>query len=527
MYKLTCILTLVISLSLAAQPKFDNYDVKVGPIFKMSKRSVPIKFIGNDEDGFYFYYGRGKWGNGKRIFASFNYELKLQSELLLDQTSTAVDRWESVNIFPFGNNYNHIVTHSKMQSTSYPLSSRFKSIYVQKIDQQRPSLGEKKLLTSIPGTESYNSFPIFNYAHDSTMILLSYAFSTHNVDNQLIGLHAYDTNWDLIWEKRVEIPYEEDLLDIRDYRLDKKENVYVLAKRFYNKRKEKVKGEVNYDYLIFKYSSEGLVDSIKVEPDGKFAKDLRIEVDQDDNLIVAGFYSENKNVSAGGIFYLKLDGENADVMVESVREFDKEILTSNMTEGQIKRTERKIEKGKDVELPFFHIDDFVIDENGETKIIAEKRHIYTVTMYSPQGSYSTTHFDYGDVMVIEIDKNGEIEWVERVAKNQHTQNDGAIFSSYASAIYDDEVYLIYNDNAANLHYNGAGRIAGMTKGSATMVMINKVNSEGVSEKTALFDRADVNTRMRPELSYQVSDDEMLVFGYQELKNQRFILIKFK
>ncbi|MEM6830965.1 MAG: hypothetical protein AAF551_10660 [Bacteroidota bacterium] len=140
---------------------------------------------------------------------------------------------------------------------------------------------------------------------------------------------------------------------------------------------------------------------------------------------------------------------------------------------------------------------------------------------------TNTHYDYDDIMVLDIDAEGVIQWASRVAKNQHTINDRAAYSSYSTAKKGDDLFLLFNDNVENLNYAGVGRVAPMSKNSATMVMVNRLDSGGNSERFALFDRGEVGTKIRPVLSRQVSYDEMLLFGHKGLKTQRFILLKLK
>ncbi len=504
---------------LSSQPKFDNYELANGPFFKVSKRSVPRDFIGFDEDRFYMIYARGKTGTGEKYLLEFGFDLQLKRELKLAQPMERLLGWTELVFWLDGKIY-------QVATTTFGST---KKIFLQEINKEGWSFEKPQLISEIEGG-MYNVGNVdvnVTFSSDSTFVGICYKIPQGNKNKQKMGLHVFDRDLDLVWENTIELPYRDKLLDLKTYKLDQSGNVFVLAKRYYDKRKEKRFGENNYDYLVFKIQQEADLDSLNIASEGKFLSDMQIDIAPNQELISAGFYSDKNSTFTKGAYFMKVDPTSGSTISNSFKEFEDGFLTQNMTEARANRLKKKMEKGKNVELPYFNIDDFIIDERGYTKIIAEQRHIYTVTTYSQYGTVTTTHFDYDDIMLLEIDPEGTFSRTVRVAKNQHTVNDDAVYSSYSFAQNGGNSYFLFNDNAQNLNYTGVGKVVPMQKNSTTMVTIARIDQEGNIVRDALFDRGDVETKVRPALCIQLNEREMLLFGHKGVKTQRFFLLKFK
>ncbi|MEO9483716.1 MAG: hypothetical protein ABJG47_09740 [Ekhidna sp.] len=516
--KLT-ILSLLFAIIAVGQPKLKDYEIVSGPFFKVAKRSVPVDFVGYDQTGFYMAYAKGKIGSGEVSLSKFGFDLALDKELILT-SSIGGERAYSGHLFMLDKELYQITRSTTMSS---------KKIYLQKINKEAWELEEPRLIAEIKeeGRSAYTARMAVHFSKDSSHLALVYTLPKKGKENEAIGVHVFNRSLEEIWTQRFELPYTNKLLDLTTHRLDKNGILHILAKRFYDKRRTKVDGEINYDYLLLSFDNTGAIDSFKIESEGKYLKDMQIDIAENGDVISAGFYSDQGTLMVGGAYYLRMNPENREVLKSSFVDFESDFLLQNMTEAKAKRIKKKLDKGKDVELPFFFIDEFILGDDGSTKIIAEQRHIYTLTSYTQNGTITTTHFDFDDMMMLNINPEGEFTNTIRVAKNQHTVNDGAAFSSYSAAYNEDNMYLIFNDNSLNVDYNGVGRVAPMQKNSTTMVMIARIDNEGNLVRDALFDRGDVETKVRPALCTQLNDSEMLLFGHKGLKTQRFFLLRFK
>lgn len=536
------LLTLILSMVSTAQPKFDDYELKIGPFFKAPKRAVPIEYIGSDDYGFYVIYASGKTGSGNKSLVKFGFDLNIIKEVSIE-TKGSTNNTESQTILMMDGNIHHFYLKTERKSPppgqrtgmgmgkrEYPILR--KGLYVQRINQKDMSLDEPVLISELPKKESAGNNFTISFSPDSSKIALSYHLPYEEDKLQNIALILFSRDLKILQSTKLVLPYEDKLFTSSKFVVNNSRDVYILGKRYFDKKKDKIKREVNYDYVLLKMDSEtNHLDPFPIETQGKFLSDMQININSDGELISAGFYSEKGSNLSAGVFYIRFNEKSKEVMSESFKSFDNSFLLLNMTKRKAEKTKSKMDQGEDVELAHFNIDEFILEKDGSTTIIAESRNIFTTSyyMYSPQGGYTVTntHYDYDDVMVVRVDPTGNISWAQRVAKNQHTIGDAAIYSSYCSAISNNIIFLIYNDNAENLNYSGVGKVAPMKKGSSTMIMVSRLDSEGNVKKTALFNRGEIETKIRPALCRQISENEVLIFGHgSNLKNQRFILMRF-
>jgi hypothetical protein len=516
MLLIICLSSFYLSL---AQPKYDGLEIVQGPLFGVKKRSVPTRFVGHDKSGFYIEYSKGKFGQGNLILQKFGYDLKPIKEQELS-FNTAAGKAESWMIFKIG---------SKIYSCASSGSFIGKNFYFQEINSDNLNVGEPKLIGSVSSESSSVASLVsrIGFSKDSSFVSLIYTIPTRRADAEKLGVKTFDKNLEAIWENEYELPYTNKLLDPQKYLVTHDGSVFILAKRFFDKRREKIAGQVNYDYLLLKLLSDGSVDSINIQSEGKFLRGMNVDITPTGDVVSGGFYSEKGNALTGGAYYMRINGQTKEVVTSSFRPFDVDFFIANMKEKKAEKLKEKIEEGKDVELPSYYIDEFRTSADGSTQMIGEKRQITVNTVYSPYGSYTYYSYFYDDIAVVQIDPNGEIQWAERVAKKQHTTNDNAAYSSYGAMTRANETVFFFNDNAKNALYDGVGKVAAMAKGEDNMLMMVRMDKEGKMKRTGLMRQGDADIKIRPIFSHQLNEKEFLIFGHQGVKTQRFFLMSFK
>lgn len=502
-----------------AQPKYDDLDIVYGPMFRSAKRAVPTDFIGFDKSGFYVTYARGKHGQGDLMLAKFDYEFK---PILEEDLHIQVDGG-------YARSANFFLKDNRLYQIAILSSYTKKGFYLQEIDQKTFEPGPHVLLATHQSDRSALSVSSWlSFSNDSSRMALAYNIPGGRNEPQKIAVQTLDNDLAMDWKQTFQLPFEDKLIDIKSFRSAADGTVYMLTKRYFDKRRNTRGGEVNYDYLIFSLRKDGRLDTVNVSSDDKYLRDVQFGLNDNGDLITAGFYSSKNNLTAGGAFYQRYNTLTKEVEASSYREFDIDFLTANLTEKKAERVKKKLEEGKgNTELPFYYIDEFYVKNDGSIQMIGEKRLITVNTVYSPYGSVTYTSYFYDDMVVVQIDPNGQIEWAERVAKKQQTVNDGAAFSSYGALVRDKSTILLYNDNDENVNYSGIGRVKMMKKGSQNLLMMAEVSADGEVERRGLIRQGDVDVRMRPVFGLQISDNEFLMFGHKDVKSQRFILFRYK
>jgi hypothetical protein len=339
-----------------------------------------------------------------------------------------------------------------------------------------------------------------------------------------------DTNE--LWTKNISLPYSDGLFSINTYKVSDKGNVFLLGKIYEEKSKDVRFGKVNFKYTILSYSnSENTVKEYGISLGDKFLTDMQIAITPKEDIVCAGFYSDKGMHSIKGTYFLRIDGVTKEIVSKSTKEFGLNFITLEMTEKQAAKTKKRAEKGKDTELYEFDLDNLVLRDDGGAVLVGEQYYVrvthstYT-TANGGTNTVTTYHYYYNDVIVINIDPSGNIQWAVKVAKDQHTINDGGFFSSYALHVNKNNIYIIFNDNPKNMSaILQQGKRYNFVPYKESEVIIAQIDKNGIITKKSLFASLKKDIITRPKVCEQISEKEMVIFG-QKKTTQRFSMIVF-
>jgi hypothetical protein len=505
----------------------DKVSIEWGPELKAKKRSTLEDIIGFDDNNLYTIKFEGKGLMGKDyVLESYDHKLALGVSEDLDLDMTGRDR--SLEFMLHLDDKLHLFTSRADTKT------KMNSLYYQNVDKESMTPNGKLIdivQIDYSGHSKWNS-GLYGYdlSRDSSKILIYYNLPYERGEAEKFGFKVYDNGMNELWSEEIILPYEDKLFSIEDYKVDNGGNVHLVGRLYKEVYKTKRRGNPNYTYQVLSYFDEGKnFKEYTISLDDRFLTDLQVAITDDQNIVCGGFYSDKGSFSIKGSYFLKVNGETKEIMHKSFKEFGIDFITQNMTERQEKNKKKKESKGKTVELYEYDLDDIVIRSDGGAMLIGEQYYWYTTTTTTTNsnGGTSTTtiyHYVYNDIIVINIDPEGEIVWTEKIAKRQHTTNDNGFYSSYALAAVGSNLYFFFNDNPKNLEYTGSGKVYGMN-GKKSVVTMVELDSDGKQERESLFAAKDAEVMARPKVCEQISSKELILFG-QKKKTQRFARIKF-
>lgn len=365
-------------------------------------------------------------------------------------------------------------------------------------------------------------------SRDSSKVLTFYSLPNTKGDPEAFGFHVLDENLKSIWENNVIIPYKDGLFDIETIRVDNNANVYMLGMLYKDKRKTKRHGDPNYTYEVFAYNNNGTEEKqYTLSLEDRFITDMQIEVNND-NLVCAGFYSNKGTYSIRGTYVLNVDLKTKEIKTRSFKEFGIDFITQNMSNREAKKAKRTDKKGDEPELYDYALDRLLIGRDGSAMLIGEQYYVDAVTSTSYINGRTTTttnyYYYYNDIVVVKIDPSGQIQWAEKIAKQQRSVNDHGFYSSYTLAIVNGKICFLFNDNPENLNYDGKGRPENYNARKSVVVIVS-FDKEGKQTKQPVFNTADAEVIVRPKVCEQISNHEVILFG-QKRKKQQFALMTF-
>jgi len=169
-----------------------------------------------------------------------------------------------------------------------------------------------------------------------------------------------------------------------------------------------------------------------------------------DRIYIAGFYAEKKNGGYTGLLYTYYNLKTGEYEPTKLLGFD-EALRNNTGE-----------RNKKLAFNDFMVRNLIVKNDGGFVLIAEdffltSRNSYSpgfgyYSMYYPSMSSSVREYHYNDILALSYDAEGQREWKAFVRKEQYSQEDGGVFSSYAMMNTGGSLGFLFNDfNTARSH----------------------------------------------------------------------------
>lgn len=264
-----------------------------------------------------------------------------------------------------------------------------------------------------------------------------------------IHVKIYNNSMQPLWEKEFEIPYSNDLFQIVSLIVDDEGNAHLLGKEFFDRSKSTRRGNINFKYHVISFMNTGTkVKDNTLEVSGHFITDAAIGITTDEYLVSSGFYGSSGTYSIDGSFSIKIDIDTQKVISTNKKEFEKEFIQMGMSEREKKLSDKKENKGRDLEMPDFDLNHLLLMPDGGWILLAEQFYITqrTYTSVGPNGTMSTrtiTYYNYDDIIAVKMNPAGEIEWNAKVSKHQSSQG-GTSTLSYAWTNCNNAIYLAYN-----------------------------------------------------------------------------------
>ncbi len=515
------------------------------------------KIIATEGGGFYTLrlHQGGLVGGGKQkpIIEFYNSKMKLvrSRELDLDYKGKERHLKDVVMVggrlwmLSFFYNEKHEKTYLFAQEVNKSTLNLIKDIIM--IGEQDETNRERQDVFSLAQSRDSSKIVIFNRQPNSK-------------DGQSFSLAVYDADFSQQWAKEAKLPYGKKNFSVEDYQVDNKGNVYLLG-IIYTEGSNRLerRGKPTYQYDIVAYLKDSTVDvqEYKIVLKDKFVTDLTFRIADDGDIVCAGFYSEKDAKGMKGSCFFKINPRTKDMTSISTREFDFNFVTANLSDKskmQAKAAIDRDDKERAPELFDYSLDKLIMRSDGGVILIAEQYFVeerllnnnpygyspygynswsspYYSSWYDPYGyrynrsnRRSDYYFNYNDIIVVNIQPDGEIAWTTRVPKRQVSVNDGGTYSSYAMSIVADKLYFAYNENPKNLDPKRTKTVA-ETPDKYSVVTLAEVARDGSLKRYPMFSNRDKGVVTRPKICRQVGRRDMAVYG-ESGRTYRFGVLSF-
>ncbi len=381
----------------------------------------------------------------------------------------------------------------------------------------------------------------FNYytSKDSSKILIVHHNPFIKGKKETFACKVLDQSFNTIWTKEFELPIRDEQFEFIDFAIDNNGKVYIIGSADAKKSNLKKMGDL---YTILSYDPGNDVFSQFDLDLGKYIIEIAFEVNSQNDLICVGFYSDVtrnatyswnrktltltertsiRNTTSHGIFVVKIDGNTQTVKHKNIQEFDKKAVA-------LFTSQRGAEKNKGI--VDLHINRLILKDNGGIVLLAEQDYVTVTVTQNPSTSSSmspsgvrrptgkstskTYNFYYNNIIAISIAPDAGIEWQIPISKNQLTKNDQGFFSSYASFVYDDIVYLIYNDHPQNLKITDVKKRKIMKTPKKSVAVVTTIDTQGNFKSSQLFNSKSQGVVIRPKSNLDTNTGKLMIVGYE-------------
>lgn len=337
---------------------------------------------------------------------------------------------------------------------------------------------------------------------------------------------------EVLWKSEVRMPYTEALMDNLDYTVDQKGKVYILTK-VYNNDQDRKDDVFHVEIFVLDKGGKDF-DKHKVEFDDIFIRSLLIQETKQGEIVCAGYYNKEKQYGqVDGVMTFKINAEGEPTELNKY-EIPVEIISQYLSKFERKRNEKKDEKGKEVGFKNLVMRNLVVDQNGGVFLVGEQRYFVVRRSYGSYGSSTVSYQHYfKTVLVTKIDKDGELDWMHAIPKNQTITTSSPVPPENKDLSYtiiegrDNGINILYIDNVRNLKLKKDEAPKVHASGKGGFLTATKLSTDGEAEKYSIFDVRDIKGMK----VYQVEIRRILGVGIDKFvmevykKKKEDILIK--
>ena len=504
------------------------------------------KIIGTDGGGFYALRQRkgGFLGTGtvRPVIEHYNAQSKLIKSQEIDLDYKGNERYLK----------DVVMVGGKIFVLSYYYNQKYTTTYLFAQEVQKTTLKMSATLNKIAEREgsnkTKNDFFNFTLARDSSKIAI-FDFQPSGNDKEEFSVSIFNSDFAEQWSRISKLPYTSKRFKIEETQLDSKGNFYILGKIFAGKGVDKssnkgVRQTFQYDLFAFRNDSLKDFDEYKIIVTDKLISDLTFRTAEDDDLVLAGFYSEKSSVGVKGSCFFKINARTKDMTSISMRPLDFNFITANFSAKDKERAKLAADNNNklgEAELLNYNLDKLILRSDGGAILIAEQYYVeerirnnspfyggypgfgygglsrygygYSPFGYNSYGSNARPdyYFHYNDIIVLNIRPDGDIEWTARIPKRQMSVNDYGLNSSYAQCTIADKLVFIYNEDARNLKQNKKKQIE-EEPDKTSVVAAAEVDKNGNVTIAPLFGNNGENIVTRPKICRQIGKKEMAIYG---------------
>ncbi|MBI5218558.1 MAG: hypothetical protein HY958_06480 [Bacteroidia bacterium] len=483
--------------------KAQTLDIDWGPFNNIEKGDNIEKLVGYDKDGYYAL----KTAKAGALFLEYyngaTNTIESSKEMLMPSVQGVTTEFEKIY---------YIGTQLILFTSAYDNNRKQRICYVQYINKDGTLNNKPKEVGSLPPSKEGKDFD-FVLSDDQSKIFLTYHKTFTKYGGEPFSFKIFDATLTETFAKNVELPLKEREFFVLKYILSKGGDIYMMVKAVEESQKKTSAktsdtGPKNYEHIVAHYNTKK--DEIKTYPIEIAKNEIHsatMVINDKEEVVVMGFSGKKGSPEMTGAFYKNINPRTFKFMQVDPKS-EVMLFTPDIT--QEFRKERNGGKDEKAETFYkYNLNQILFLKNGTAVLVAE--HTYSNTQIISNPTTKTdekfSQYFFNDILLAAADKEGAMQFIRRICKNQFSRDDDGRYGSYACAVEGNLIKFILNDNPKNIKENKQnGDNVKQTKAEDSQAIILTVYfPDGSFEKSLMYKDDDAKNCTSPRLFIKTKD----------------------
>lgn len=312
-------------------------------------------------------------------------------------------------------------------------------ILVQKLEPNLKPVALPTVIASLPSSQFIDKRKIqIKTSSDKKKVLILFLSRGDNPGESKLNLYAYDDSMQQIFGKQFVLNERSDDVFITNFESDNLGNAFILID--FPTKNPKIQAD-NRDFFLYAYyPKEDKMLAYQLGNEQMFVEELALNINNFNQTVsVAGFYSSENGSLVNGYFFERFSITKKSTEEKYATIFDP-ILLTQISGGKMDK--------RSPELKNYYIRKLIAKSDGGLLMVAEKytrteqRYNYYMNNMPQEGV--RVAFNYDDVAIISINKDGSIQFGDLIRKRQSSVGDGGYLSGIACFPTQDQIFVLYN-----------------------------------------------------------------------------------
>jgi hypothetical protein len=312
-------------------------------------------------------------------------------------------------------------------------------ILAQKVEPSLKAAGLPFVIASVPSNQIIDKRKIqIKTSADKKKVVMLFISKGETGGESKLNLYAYDESVQQIFGKQFILNDRPDDVFITNFELDNLGNAFVLLD--FPAKNPKIQVDNRDFYLYSYYPQEDKMLAYQLANEQMFVEELSLCINNFKQTVsVAGFYSSENGSLVNGYFMERFNISKKVTEEKYAAALDPALL-AQITGGKIDK--------RSPELKNYYIRKLVSRSDGGIIIIAEKftrseqRYSYYMNNMPQEGVRIA--YNYDDVAIISVNKDGSIQFGDLLRKRQTSVGDGGYVSGITCIPTQDQIFILYN-----------------------------------------------------------------------------------